>query len=430
MEGVTLSPTEQRRLVILGQLDRRALTVREAATLLGRSARQTYRLRAAWLKEGAAGLAHGNRGRAPPNTLPVALKEKVRELAAGEYAGVNICHLTELLAEREGITVSRSTLRRVFIQAGLERPRTRRAPRHRSRRERYPQEGLLVQTDGSYHDWLQGRGPCLTLIGAIDDATGKVVAAHFQMEEDSPGYFLMLREMTRRYGLPAALYHDRHGVFNWNRPAQVEEDERLGIIDPSAGDHSLTQFGRLLKELGVQSVISHSPQAKGRVERLWGTFQDRLVSELRLAGACTMTEANRVLADFLPRYNGRFPIPATDPSPAWRALWPGFREQDYFYFRYQRCVGRDNVIRFGQARLQVLPGHGRASYAGCKVEVREHLDGQLTVHYQDKTVTTKPAPAETSLLRAKTAIPNPVPPPNPDHPWRQWIHRKPVLTRG
>lgn len=429
MEGLILSPKEQGRLGILGRLDRGEVTAGQASELMGRSKRQLYRLKAVWREQGVAGLAHGNRGRLPPNTLPQDLKGRVMDLVVDKYTGVNLCHLTELLAERESIRLSRSTLRRIFIEGGLERPRRRRAPRHRSRRERYPREGMLIQTDGSFHDWLEGRGPWLTLIGGIDDATGKVVAAHFQGVENTHGYFQMIRTILRLYGRPLAFYHDGHSVFEHTRPARVAEDGSMGICDPAAGDETLTQCGRLLKSLDIGSIKALSAQAKGRIERLWGTFQDRLVSELRLAGASTLEDANRVLADFLPRFNARFAVPATDPLPAWRKVSEGYREANYFHFKHERNVGRDNVIRFGSVRLQLLPCHDHASYAGCKVEVWEHMEGNLTVHYRDQELPTRSAPLEATLLRNREPCLNPIPLPPADHPWRQWVHREVALNR-
>src|SRR3990170_346721 len=172
MKGLTLSQREEARLRVLNQVLAGQLRVREAKRFLGITERHTWRMLAADRRECAAALAHGNRGRQPAQTLGEEVKARVRELAQGRYQGVNHCHLTELLAEREGICVSRSTLRRILAAVGLGSPRRRRPPKHRSRRERYPQEGMLLQVDGSRHDWLQGRGPYLTLVGAIDDATG------------------------------------------------------------------------------------------------------------------------------------------------------------------------------------------------------------------------------------------------------------------
>jgi len=255
---------------------------REASEVLGFSLRHVRRLLAAYREEGAAALAHGNRGRKPHHALDDGLRRKVSELAESTYAGCNNQHLTELLAEREGIILSRSSVRRILLGAGIKSPRKRRAPKHRSRRERYPQEGMLLQIDGSRHDWLEGRGPYLTLIGAIDDATGKVAYALFREQEDAQGYFLLLRQIVVSYGIPMALYHDRHGIFERSRGEPGSLEEQL------EGKRKPTQFGRLMEELGITSIPSYSPQARGRIERLWGTFQDRLTSELRLAGTSTI----------------------------------------------------------------------------------------------------------------------------------------------
>src|SRR3990172_9206677 len=213
MEGlVTLNREEQRRLMVLNEGGRGRLGGRQAAEVLNLSLRQLRRLLAAYRKEGAQALAHGNRRRKPQHALDEGVKEQVLALANSTYAGCNTQHFTELLAERESISLSRSTVRRILLKAGMRSPRKRRPPKHCSRRERYPQEGMLLQIDGSHHDWLEGRGPYLTLVGAIDDATGKVPYALFREQEDAQGYFLLLSEGIRKKGIPLALYSDRHGI--------------------------------------------------------------------------------------------------------------------------------------------------------------------------------------------------------------------------
>lgn len=438
MEGLTLSPKEQKRLMVIGQIDRKEVTVGQAAVLMGLSQRHLWRLLAAWRRDGPKALAHGNRGRSPPNKLARAVRDKVIELVREKYAGANICHLTDLLLERDSLRLSRSSVRRVMMAAGLKLPRTRRAPRHRKRRERFPSEGQLLQIDGSYHDWLDGRGPWLTLIGAIDDATGKVPYALFRENEDSHGYFGLLREIVRRYGIPLAVYHDQHSIFQVNQP-EPGDDEWAGVIEPERR-LAVTQFGRLLEEVGIESIISRSPQSRGRIERLWGTFQDRLAVELRLAGACDLESANRVLADFVPSYNRKFAVPAAEPETAWRPLPPGFSHDEHFCFKYERVAGTDNVVSYNGRRIQVFPCHGRSSYARLKVEVHEHLDGSITLHYRGDKLVMKEAPLEAALLRARATTGNPkllgrpVLAPKTDHPWRQWVHNnsktKAVLTKS
>jgi hypothetical protein len=357
------------------------------------------------------------------NALPEGLNQKVIELAGGKYRGFNHTHLTEKLRECEQMHLSRSSVRSLLLKSGIHSPRKRQPPKHRSRRERYPQEGMLLQTDGSDHDWLEGRGPRLCLIGAIDDATGKVPYALFQEHEDARGYMLMLQGIVLNRGIPLALYHDRHSIFD------ISEDKLPSIEEQLEGKELLTQLGRLLKELGIESISAHSPQAKGRVERLWETFQDRLCSELRLAGARTMKEANLVLARFLPDYNRRFAVTAQEPGIAYRKVPAEFKPEEYFCFKYERVIGNDNVVRYEGHRLQVLPSRCRLSYARCKVIVCLGLDYSLAVYYQGQRLETRSAPVEATALRrldqhpviidvTKAPVTRSPVKPSPDHPWR------------
>ena len=397
-ETVSLNLREQQRVIVLNQVGRGELTGQQAAGLVCLSLRQVRRLLAAYRKEGVAALAHGNRGRRPVHALPEEKKERVVVLAKGVYAGCNHHHLQELLAEREGVMLSRSSIWRVLTAAGLKSPRRRRPPKHRCRRERYPQEGMLLQIDGSRHDWLQGRGPWLTLVGAIDDATGMVPYALFREQEDAQGYFLLLREIIHTKGIPLALYSDRHGIFERSSREPESLQEQL------AGERQPTQFGRALGELGIQSIFALSPQAKGRIERLWGTFQDRLVVELRLAGASTVEEANGVLWEFLPRFNSRFGVPAAQEGSAYRPLPQGVDLDGVLCFKYQRTVAKDNTVRFDGHTLQLLPGLDRLSYAHALVEVQERLDGSLVVCYQGRVLATQEAPPGPLTLRARNGI--------------------------
>ena len=413
---VTLNDKEQKRLKVLNLTVNGETSRMQAAEILSLSLRHTKRLIAAYRKEGAAALAHGNRGKKPVHALNEGVKIKVIQLARSKYSGFNFSHFRDLLEEKEDTKLSRSSVRRILLEDGLHSPRRRKAPKHRSRRERYPQEGMLLQIDGSPHDWLEGRGPELCLIGAIDDATGKVPYARFQEHEDSQGYFRMLQEITRKYGIPLALYHDRHSIF------EITPDKLPSIEEQLAGKRPLTQFERLMEELGITSILANSPQAKGRVERLWNTFQDRLASELRLAGAKTPEEANQVLADFLSRFNRKFAVKAAESGLAYRKVKDSFKPEEFFCFKYRRSVGADNVVRFGSHRLQVLPSLDRLSYARCKVEVYEGLDGSLAVYYEGKSLPLKEAPFEPAKLReiVTTSFPckRVYSKPAPAHPWR------------
>jgi transposase len=272
MDGrIVVNRTEQRRVVVLNHLDSGALNKLEAAELLGISKRQLQRLHKAYSETGVAGLVHGNRGRPAHNAIDAGLAARVVELARDKYSGFNHQHLTEMLVENHGIQLSRPTVRRILLQAGISSPRRRRAPKHRRRRERYPKEGMLLQLDASRHDWLEGRGPYLSLVGAIDDATGKVPWACFRAQEDAQGYFQVMRESVTRLGIPMAAYADRHSIFYQGNEGQLR---KLSLEEQLTAQREPTQFGRLLNELGVQLIHALSPQAKGRIERLWGTFQN------------------------------------------------------------------------------------------------------------------------------------------------------------
>lgn len=459
-ETLTLTATEQQRLLVIGKVDRGELTAGEAAGLLARSERQVRRILAAYRTEGAAALAHGNRGRTPAHRITEEVRQRVVELARTRYAGLNDTHLAEKLEEVEGIVISRSTVRRIRREAGIASPRTRRAPKHRQRRARMPQAGLLIQVDGSHHAWLEDRGPRLVLVAGIDDATGTVVGAHFRLAEDAHGYLQLVHDVVAAHGIPAAIYHDRHGIFRVTGPETIAEQLR--------GQRDLTQVGRALAELGIRSIPANSPQAKGRVERLFGTLQDRLVAELRLADARTLAEANRVLATFIPAFNARFAVPAAEPTPAFRPLAPAVDLATICGFKYSRTVAHDNTVQLGEHRLQLQPGARRISYAKAEVAVHERLDGSLAVYYQGERVAHQPAPVEAPVLRARKGCrpaPGPRPstdvlhepsreelavvaggvgvwagaaaavhtstprPPAPDHPWRQGYQRRVTVSQ-
>ena len=236
-------------------------------------------------------------------------------LARGKYQGFNDSHLAEKLRAEENLAVSRETVRRILRAAKLASPQKRRPRQYRSRRPPRPRFGMMALTDASRHDWLEGRGPMLTLIGFQDDATGQILAAHFQLEaENTLGYLRALHAMIATHGVPLSLYRDRHSIFQRNDPHWT-------LAEQLAGKQSPTQLGRALDELGIEQIPAYSPQAKGRIERAWRTFQDRLVSELRLARATTLAQANAVLARFCADYNQRFARPAADsaarlPPPA------------------------------------------------------------------------------------------------------------------
>jgi len=388
MKELTLTAKEQNRLQSLNGVLEKHWSMQEAAEVMGVSERHGWRILAAYRKEGAAALAHGNRGRTPANATPQAIRKQVISLAKGRYNWINHTHLAELLVEREGIAISRSTLRRLLTQAGLPSPRRGRSPRHRYRRQRMPQEGMLLQLDGSHHRWLEDRGPWLTLLLAIDDATGTVPYALFREREDTLGYFELLKVIVNRCGIPLGVYTDRHSIFHVER-------------GPNGGTAPLTQFGRALRELGITHILAHSPEAKGRVERANGTFQDRLVAELRLSRASDITEANLVLRHFLPRFNERFGVPAAQPKQAYRPISPETDTDGILCLKERRRVARDNTVQYRGRNLQLFPDADKVNYAGAYVEVQERLDGQILACYKGKLLTPQDAPPLAATLRTQ-----------------------------
>lgn len=371
-ETFTLSPRELQRVLVVRDCERGRLACARAAELLGLSVRQVKRLKKRLREGGEAAMAHASRGRPSPRRTPEPLRRRILHLARTRYLGFNDHHLCEKLAEAEGLTVSRETLRRLLRAAGLGSPRKRRHPTHRKRRLRSAREGEMLLLDGSPHDWLENRGPQITLLGFQDDATGKVLVAEFFASETARGYFLLFRRLLRRYGVPRCLYGDHHSTFVRNDDSWSLEEQLRGQRDP-------TQFGRALNQLGVTYIAAHSPQAKGRIERLWGVFQDRLCSELRLAQASDLHAANRVLQRFLPAYNRRFARPARECEKAWR---PAPADLDRICcFVHERVVSNDNVVQWEGRRFHIPPQPHRFSFAGARVQLYENLEGRITLYY-------------------------------------------------
>jgi len=420
---------------VLNALERGILFMAEAARLMGLSVRQVRRLRGDYRRRGPAALVHGNKGRPSPRRVADTIRARLIRLVQRHYRGTNFQHLRELLEEREHLVLSRPTISRILRQAGIPSPRTRRPPRHRQRRERMPQTGMLIQLDGSHHDWLQGRGPRLVLLVAVDDATGEVLAATFRHQEDAHGYLLLLQHLTTHNGVPLAVYTDRHCIFARTRKRLTLEEQLRGRPNP-------TQVGRVFHELGIRWIPASSPQAKGRIERLFAVFQDRLVTELRLAHIADLASAQAFLPTFVRAYNKRFARPAAQQPSVYRP-WPTCLDpQRVFCFKYHRIVANDNTVTVGPEQLQLLSGLGHRSYAKARVEVHHRLDGSLAVLYQGdilptrlltpklesadirvqqqglKTEPRRPARRQVTVANGQKA-PKSLPwKPAPDHPWR------------
>lgn len=388
-----MSERQWKRLDAVGRLECGKLSSGEAAQVLGLSVRQVRRLRRAVAERGRSGVIHGNTGQSPSHRLTGKVGEQIVRLRRGKYAGFNDHHFTEKLREVEKVEVSRSSVQRLLRAAGIGSPRRRRAPKHRRRRERKEQTGLMIQWDGSRHDWLEGRGPVLCLMGAVDDASGELLAgAHFVEQECAAGYLGVLKAIAEDKGLPWSAYMDRHGSLKRN-------DDHWSLDEELRGEQDPTQVGRALQALEIEVIYALSAQAKGRVERLWGTLQDRLVSELRLAGARTREQANAVLEKFRPDYNRRFAIPAAQADPAWRRVRRQTDLERVCSFHYEATVLGDNTVRLAGVVIDIPPGPRKRSYAGARVELRQLLDASWRVYLGERVIATAAA-TTTSELRA------------------------------
>ena len=371
------------------------LTMAEAARMLRLSVRQVRRIRRAVERAGRTGLQHGNRGQVPTNKVRAGVRTRLLRLRRTKYRDFNDQHFTEkLAAETPPLRVSVRTVRRVLRAAGVGAVRQRRPRQHRRRRERKAQAGLMLLWDGSRHDWLEGRGPWLCLVAAIDDATGTVLpGAHFVAQECAAGYLRVLRALVAAHGVPWSIYMDQHGALKRNDDHWTVAEEQRGRQDP-------TQVGQALAALEIEAIFALSPQAKGRVERLWGTLQDRLVSELRLAGAATAADATAVLERYRPEHNRRFAVPPAQHGPAWRPVRPGTDLDRLCSFRYEATVLKDNTVRLAGLVLDIPPGPRRRSYADQRVEVCQLLDGSWRV-YAGTAVIATATPTAFRDLRAR-----------------------------
>ncbi len=383
-----MSQKELQRVKVIENAVGGRLSVREAARLLQLSERQVQRLKRRYEPDSIAWVHHGNRGRPMPWAFSLPQKRLILTLARGKYAGFNDSHLAEKLRVEENLTVSRETVRRILRGAKLASPQKRRARKYRSRRAPRPRFGMMVLTDASRHDWLEGRGPHLTLVGFQDDATSQILSAHFQFEaENTVGYLRALYAMISVHGVPLSLYRDRHCIFQRN-------DSHWTVAEELAGKQSSTQLGRALEELGITQIPAYSPEAKGRIERAWRTLQDRLVSELRLAHAITLQEANAVLARFCDDYNRRFARPAAESARDFRALPRRFDLARCLSLRYDRVVGPDHVVVLGAHSIALPSLPAQRGYSGETVELSHQLDGTLRTYRGDHLLMTHPLPLQ------------------------------------
>lgn len=397
MGEVTLSTRGQRRLRVVTELACGAITNEEAVELLGCCLRTVKRLRARYAVEGAACVVHRNQGRVPAHKTAVSTIAQIAALAGeeGSYHDFNTTHMQRLLQRREGIEIGRSTLDRMLSEDGVRKRKKGRKRQLFRRRERSSRMGFMLLIDGSLHDWLEGRGPKMCLIGAIDDATSTVVHLRFWPTECLAGYLRMLRDVTDEYGVPEALYHDRHTIL-CSPLAPTLHDELEGTTPQS-------QFQQVLDLLGVSGIKAHTPQAKGRIERLWGTLQDRLVKELRLAGARTLETANAFLPDFLVQYNDEFAVAPADENCAWEAMPQDADSAYYFAAREQRVVRKNHTIPWLGRTLQIRRSKLDPSLADKRVSVHLDPEGNVFIYHGKQRLAYKEVSAQPAVQPSVTA---------------------------
>lgn len=409
-----MSQREVERAGVIAEVAAGRMRQRRAAEVLGLSCRQVKRLVRTWRAEGASGLRSKRRGRPSNRCYPDSQRKQVLALAAERYEGFGPTLLSEYLAREHEITVSTETLRQWLIQAGHWKARPQRHTVHRARNRR-PRFGELIQIDGSPHDWLEGRGPRCTMIVFIDDATSRVVYAKLVSAETTRAYFDGVAEHLAQHGRPLAYYSDRHAIFRVNVDAANPEP---------------TQFERAMQALEIELICAHSPQAKGRVERVHQTFQDRFTKALRVAGIGDIEAANALLQTHLVAHNQQFAKPSLDPEDAHRPLACEAAElRRILSHHHVRTVDKQGAIRFEHHALHIDPSHRRRTFGKrlTVIQSGDHLElwhNQTSIPFTAFDIQTWRAKVQDrktldAMLDQHPALPrNNVRKPAVNHPWQ------------
>jgi transposase len=413
---IAMTEKERKQCRVMEGLLQGAYTIKEASRVLGVSMRHTKRLKKKYLLGGSKELVHKNVGRKPVHALSEELKKKIIDLSQSSlYKGSNDRHLAELLQQYEGIKVSASSIRKILRGVGIAPKRKRRTKQVHRLRERKQRYGMMIQLDASQHDWLEGRSEKFTLFGGIDDATSKITGGLFRKNEDLEGYLQLMIQTIETDGIPEVIYTDMHTIFR-------SPKENAMIEDQLEGKTPLSQFGKAMDDLGIVHVKAHSPQAKGRIERLWGTFQDRLPVEFRIRGICTMEQANAVLPELIQRHNEQFAVQPIDETSAFKSYNGTFPLKNILCYRGEmRSVGPGQTITYKGKTYRMIRTD-KVFQRKYRVEVRETLDGKRFIHsdgvcYELEEMT-KPKPVlkekqeREEVSHGKRT--------SPSHPWRQF----------
>ena len=423
-EIFNMTQEEITKLRVINQTIDKVITIREAAELLNLSERQVIRLKGGVIKEGPAFIIHRNRGRKPKHAISEQLQEQIIELKKTKYKEANFNHFQELLEELEGICVSYPTVYRVLTKAGIFSPKKHRKRKVHHRRKRKPQEGMLVQIDASPHIWFIGETP-VSLHGAIDDATGKILALFFTENECLEGYFQVTEQVITYHGIPISFYCDRHTIFLSPKEGKLSIEEQL-----QGQKANLTQFGRAMKELGINVIYAKSAQAKGRIERLWETLQSRLPVEFKIRGINTISAANDFLLQFMNKFNERFAVEPINPVSAFRQPDKELNLDTILCIKEQRTIINGGAFSYGGNYYQInsktpLPKAKITVINSSKIGIKAMYNGDI---YDTKLLDEKPKKITATKTKkqanktATTAVS-----PSPDHPWRNMAIKKPKL---
>jgi transposase-like protein len=397
---------ELKRLHVIQKVLERVVKQVEAAEMLSLSPRQIRRIVKRIKIEGDRGIIHKSRGKPSNRRIPGKIRDRVIRLYRTQYQDFGPTLATEKLLERDEVGISDETLRRWLIETG-DWKKTRKHRGHRRWRERKPHYGEMLQMDGSHHDWFEGRGPWCVLMGYIDDATGKVFARFYDYEGTIPA-MESFKRYSKKYGLPMKVYLDKHTTYKSTAKPTLQDE--LNNVEP------LSQFERALKELGVEVLHAHSPQAKGRIERLFRTFQDRVVKEMRLRGIRTLEEANQFLEEYLPLYNKRFSVCPKEKDNFHRPLSKGLALDTILCVKTERSLRNDFTVAHNKKLYQI-----EDTVRAAKVVVQERIDGSMRMIYRDqslrfKEIIERPVREEKApvMMRRRKPVR-----PSPNHPWRK-----------
>ncbi len=403
---ITMSMKEAKRLHVVRQAMEKRITQAEAAQVIGLDLRQVQRIVRRVRQDGDHGICHRARGKKPNNLIPDKVKDKVIELCRGRYYEFGPTHASEKLLEKDRVKVSVETLRTWFIEEGLPYRKRKKRP-HRQWRERKAYRGEMVQLDGSHHDWFEGRGPICVLMAYVDDATGVVFARFYEYEGTIPAMDSFKRYI-RRYGVPQSVYLDRHSTYKATVHYQTIEDQ---LEDRQL----MSQFEKSLRELSVKVIHAYSPQAKGRVERLFGTFQDRVIHEMRLAGVNNREEGNKFLITYLPKYNRQFGVVSSKEADLHRSFEDRKELDRILSIRNNRALRNDFTVAHNKKLYQI-----KDNIRTKTVMVEERTDGSMRIIHNGQCLRYKEIKS-----RPLKEVKKPMYPrawkgvkPSPAHPWK------------